>query len=216
MNLNYLIDDVIEDWFYAHPHGYATKPYNSQDLTVLREILTSKGYSTQLIENTIDTLSGNNQISESKRDASLNTAMMETAACIGIGGISISKIDPLLNLPSIFKKKIVKKQKDVEDYIAQCKNVVKITTTALAQLKFGSGDWDGSGTSIIEGLKLPTFDVEQMEFHENSIQDIALCCALAKGMSIYCSKVIGSDAKHFIHAGIKDFYSVEKARGLTR
>jgi len=216
MNLNYLIDDVIEDWFYTHPHGYADKPYNAKDLAILREVLVSKKYSTQLIENAISSLSGKGHIFESKRDASLNTAMMETAACIGIGGISTSAIDPLLNLPSVFKKIKVKKQKDVEDYIAQCKNVIKITTTALKQLKFGSGDWDGSGTSIIGNFTLPTFDSTNLEFHENSMQDIALCCALAKGMSIYCSKVVGGSAKHFIHAGIRDFYTAEKTRGLTR
>lgn len=216
MNLKQSISEIITDWFYQHPKGYAGKPYNDQDLKILREVLDSNEFPIQAIDEVVRSLSGKSSVLESKRNASINTAMMETAACIGIGGISTSAVDPLLNLPSVFKKIKVKKQKDVEDYIAQCKNVIKITTTAQKQLKFGSGDWDGTGTSIIDGFTPPSFDVVNLEFHENSMQDIALCCALAKGMSIYCSKVIGGDAKHFIHAGIKEFYAAEKSRGLTR
>ena len=216
MNLKNTIDEVISDWFYRHPHGYAERPYTKTDLNVLREVLEFKKYSTREIEDTIGSLSGKKQILESKRDAQDNTAMMETAACIGINGISTTAIDPLLNLPSVFKTIKVKNQKDAEDYIAQCKNIINVTKTAQKQLKFGSGDWDSGGQSIINGFTLPTFDASKMEFHENSMQDIALCCALAKGMNIYCDKVIAGQAKHFIHAGIRDFYAAEKARGFTR
>jgi|21_taG_2_1085346.scaffolds.fasta_scaffold00045_19 hypothetical protein len=56
MNLKQLIDEVIEDWFYLHPHGFADEPYNIQDLRVLRETLQSKKYPTQVIEETIEFL----------------------------------------------------------------------------------------------------------------------------------------------------------------
>lgn len=56
MNLKQLIEEVIEDWFYQHPHGFANKPYNTQDLAVLREVLESKKYPTQVIEETIEFL----------------------------------------------------------------------------------------------------------------------------------------------------------------
>lgn len=56
MNLTQLINEVIEDWFYQHPHGFAVKPYNTQDLKVLREVLESNNYPTQVIEETIEFL----------------------------------------------------------------------------------------------------------------------------------------------------------------
>ena len=56
MNLKQLIDEVIQDWFYQHPHGYADKPYNAQDLKVLRKVLESKKYPTQVIEETVEFL----------------------------------------------------------------------------------------------------------------------------------------------------------------
>ena len=207
------INNLIRDWAYKVNDG-CPDPKNRTHLKILEAVLKQYKYPQNFIKSYISQIKG--EIVESKRDASLNTAMMETAACIGIAGISTSAIDPLLNLPNIFKKININKQKDAEDYVAQCKNIIKVTSTAYSQLKIGSGDWDSSGTSIINSFKLPTFDSKTMEFHENSMQDIALCCALAKGMSIYVDKVIGGDAKHFIHAGIRDFYSAEKERGLTR
>tara|TARA_R110001606_G_scaffold379469_1_gene539513 strand:+ start:93 stop:1853 length:1761 start_codon:yes stop_codon:yes gene_type:complete len=209
------IDKIIREWFFKLPKGYAEQPYSQDELQSLAEVFVEQGIDSANINST-KSPSVKGHILESKRDATLNTAMMESAACIGIGGISTSAIDPLLNLPSVFKKIKVKKQKDVEDYIAQCKHVIKITTTAQKQLKFGTGDFRGDGISIIDGFKPPIFDPVSLEFHENSMQDIALCCALAKGMSIYCSNIIGGDAKHFIHAGIGELYAAEKARGLTR
>tara|TARA_R110000851_G_scaffold132920_2_gene267498 strand:- start:6277 stop:8592 length:2316 start_codon:yes stop_codon:yes gene_type:complete len=56
MNLTQLINEVIEDWFYQHPHGFAVEPYNTQDLKVLREVLESNNYPTQVIEETIEFL----------------------------------------------------------------------------------------------------------------------------------------------------------------
>jgi hypothetical protein len=216
--MRYFIQQALQDWAYKVNDG-CPDPQNRTHMQVLEAVLRQHGCSEDFISEYIPRVSGDRsgvQLVESKRDASLNTAMMETAACIGIAGVSTSAIDPLLNLPNIFKKININKQKDAEDYVAQCKNIINVTSIAYGQLKIGSGDWDSSGTSIIDSFKLPTFDAKTMEFHENSMQDIALCCALAKGMSIYVDKVIGSEAKHFIHAGIRDFYSAEKQRGLTR
>jgi hypothetical protein len=216
--MRYFIQQALQDWAYKVNDG-CPDPQNRTHMQVLESVLRQHGCSEDFISEYLPRVSGDRsgvQLVESKRDASLNTSMMETAACIGISGISTSAIDPLLNLPNIFKKININKQKDAENYIAQCKNIIKITADAASELKFGPGDWDSAGTSIIDGFKLPTFDAKTMEFHENSMQDIALCCALAKGMSMYVDKVVGGQAKHFIHAGIRDFYSTEKARGLTR
>ena len=216
--MNYFIHKALTDWAYKVNDG-CPDPQNRTHMQVLEAVLRQHGCPEDFISEYIPRVKGvhtEEPLVESKRDASLNTAMMETAACIGIAGVSTSAIDPLLNLPNIFKKININKQKDAEDYVAQCKNIINVTSTAHGQLKIGSGDWDSSGTSIIDSFKLPTFDAKTMEFHENSMQDIALCCALAKGMSIYVDKVIGSEARHFIHAGIRDFYSAEKKRGLTR
>ena len=191
--MNYFIQQALTDWAYKVNDGC---PQNRTHIQVLEAVLRKHGCPENFITEYIPRVKGirtEEHLVESKRDASLNTAMMETAACIGIAGVSTSAIDPLLNLPNIFKKINISKQRDAEDYVAQCKNIIKVTSTAQAQLKTGSGDWDSAGTSIIDGLKLPTFDTKTMEFHENSMQDIALCCALAKGMSIYVDKVIGSD-----------------------
>lgn len=216
--MKYFIQQALQDWAYKVNDG-CPDPQNRTHIQVLESVLRQYGCTEEFLAEYIPRVVNKDvgeYLTESKRDASLNTAMMETAACIGISNLSLSAIDPLLNLPNIFKKIKINKQEDAEEYIAQCKNIIKVTSTALAQLSMGSGDWDSDGASIINKLKVPTFNSDTMEFHENDMQDIALCCALAKGMSIYVSKVIGSDAKHFIHGGIRDFYAAEKKRGLTR
>ena len=43
------IKDILTEWFYRLPKGYAIKPYNQKELQVLEEILTEKGIHTDPI-----------------------------------------------------------------------------------------------------------------------------------------------------------------------
>ena len=95
------INNLIRDWAYKVNDG-CPDPKNRTHLKILEAVLKQYKYPQNFIKSYISQIKG--EIVESKRDASLNTAMMETAACIGIAGISTSAIDPLLNLPNIFKK----------------------------------------------------------------------------------------------------------------
>ena len=56
MNLKQLIDECITDWFYNHPDGYAKKPYDIQDLTILSEVLQKRSVANKTIVEILKTL----------------------------------------------------------------------------------------------------------------------------------------------------------------
>ena len=56
MNLKQLIDECITDWFYNHPDGYAKKPYDIQDLTILSEVLQKRSVDNKTIVEILKTL----------------------------------------------------------------------------------------------------------------------------------------------------------------
>ena len=50
------IDELIREWFFLHPAGFANKPYTKDDLTVLENAMVSLDYSYEEITDVLSRL----------------------------------------------------------------------------------------------------------------------------------------------------------------
>ena len=56
MALKNNFDEIIREWFFIHPNGFAEKPYNKIDIAALQEAMKSLNYSTNIIQEVIKSL----------------------------------------------------------------------------------------------------------------------------------------------------------------
>ncbi len=220
------IDKIVKEWSYRIDNG-APNPKNSVHLYHLSDILIEYRWPSNAIDELLNNIKNgvvtlpNVVLNEGTRqEASLNTAMMETAALIGTTGVSRQPFIDLLSVPKIFKVIKIKSKDDVNDFKKQCNDIIKLSKKAKKELSKGvgkSGDWNSTGVSMIKDFVLPELKMEDgvPVFHENSLQDIALAGGLAWGMSDFVAEKVSFKPK-FIHDKIMDFYKAEINRGITR
>tara|TARA_Y100000310_G_scaffold149903_1_gene149289 strand:- start:41 stop:1954 length:1914 start_codon:yes stop_codon:yes gene_type:complete len=235
MNHNKVLKDILTEWNNLVYNidtdaGHSIDLTNPYHMVKLEEAMISMELPDDFRTNFLSRMRGikNNNfkipkvvLNEGKREeASINTDMMETAALIGTTGVSKQPFIDLLDSPKVFKKIKIAKKDDIEDFKKQCNELIKLAKSAFVNLKKGlakGGDWNSTGKSVIEGLKLPELIGEGRVpvFYENGLQTIAECSGLAWGMMEFVDAKVGF-APNFLHNKIQDFYATEKARGITR
>jgi hypothetical protein len=220
------IDKIVKEWSYRIDSG-KPNPKNSVHLYHLSDILIEYRWPTQAIDELLNNIKNgvitlpNVVLNEgTQQEATLNTAMMETAALIGTTGVSRQPFIDLLSVPKIFKVIKIKSKDDVKDFKKQCKDIIKLSKVAKKELLKGvgkSGDWNSTGVSMIKDFILPELKMEDgvPVFYENSLQDIAVAGGLAWGMLDFVAEKV-SFKPMFIHDKIMDFYKAEINRGITR
>ncbi len=218
MKINY--DKLVKEWS-DRMSGRAPIYTNRYHRTVLRDVMKDFGYSLELIDGVQPIFIPNVILNEgSNQDASLNTAMMETAALIGTTGVSQQPFIDLLESPKVFKKIKITKKDDINDFKKQCKSIIDLCDKAKKELLKGlgkAGDWNSAGVGLIKGFTLPELKMEDgvPNFYENNLQDIAVAGGLAWGMLVFVAEKV-SFKPNFIHDKIMDFYKAEVNRGITR
>jgi len=219
---------IVKEWAYR-VHDGKPDPNNSAHLYHLSEILIENKWSKVIIDELLDNFKNGVQpitlpnvvLNEgTQQEASLNTAMMETAALIGTTGVSQQPFIDLLSVPKIFKVIKIKSKDDVNDFKKQCNDIIQLSKKAKKELLKGlrkAGDWNSTGVSLIKGYILPELKMEDgvPVFYENSLQDIAMAGGLAWGMLEFVAEKVSFKPK-FIHDKITDFYKAEISRGITR
>ena len=219
---------IVKEWAYR-VHDGKPDPNNSAHLYHLSEILIENKWPTNVIDEFLDNIKNGVQpitlpnivLNEgSQQEASLNTAMMETAALIGTTGVSQQPFIDLLSVPKVFKVIKITKKDDINDFKKQCNDIIKLCKKAKKELLKGlgkAGDWNSTGVSLIKGHILPELKMEDgvPNFYENNLQDIAMAGGLAWGMLEFVADKVSFKPK-FIHDRIMDFYKAEISRGITR
>lgn len=218
MEINY--DKLVKEWS-NRMNGREPIYTNRYHKSVLRDVMKDFGYPLELVDG-FQPITKPRVVLEGKREeATDNTDMMETAALIGTTGGSIQPYIDLLDSPKVFKKIKITKKDDIEDFKKQCKEIIKLCSSARKELIKGlgkPGDWNSNGVSIIKGTVLPELKIEDgvPVFYENGLQTIAVCGGLAWGMSVFVSEKVSFSSPQFIHSKIMDFYKAEIDRGITR
>ena len=193
MKINY--DKLVKEWS-DRMSGRAPIYTNRYHRTVLRDVMKDFGYSLELIDGVQPIFIPNVILNEgSNQAATLNTAMMETAALIGTTGVSQQPFIDLLSAPKVFNVIKITKKDDINDFKKQCKSIIDLCKEAKKELLKGlgkAGDWNSAGVGLIKGFTLPELKMEDgvPNFYENNLQDIAVAGGLAWGMLVFVAEKV--------------------------